>query len=154
MSDASVSIDRLWRDPAFILALVAGPAVWLLLMHATGGTPHPWRLDLPPGYVSYALVFPVLEEIAFRGALQASMYRCNWGQRTSIGISNANVVTSLVFTSLHFLVHAPLWAAAVFLPSLVFGYFRDKYQTLVPALLLHVIYNAGYFFFFGASAAR
>ncbi len=34
------------------------------------------------------------------------------------------------------------------LPSLVFGYFKDKYHSLTAPILLHVFYNAGFFWLF------
>jgi membrane protease YdiL (CAAX protease family) len=33
----------------------------------------------------------------------------------------------------------------VFAPSLVFGYFRERYGSIAPGAVLHVFYNAGYF---------
>ena len=30
-------------------------------------------------------------------------------------------------------------------PGLVFGYFRERYNALWPAIVLHVWYNAGFF---------
>ena len=64
--------------------------------------------------------------------------------------ATANLLTSLVFAGMHFFYHLPLWAAAVFIPSLVFGYFKDKYLSLGPPILLHVYYNSGYYWLFGA----
>ena len=55
------------------------------------------------------------------------------------------VAAWLVFTALHFVNHPPPWAAAVLLPSLLFGYFRDRHGSVLPAIVLHVFYNAGYF---------
>ncbi|MEO7557618.1 MAG: JDVT-CTERM system glutamic-type intramembrane protease, partial [Gammaproteobacteria bacterium] len=60
----------------------------------------------------------------------------------------ANVATTLLFAGFHFFYHAPLWAALVILPSLIFGYFRDRHQRVLPAIVLHVFYNAGYFWLF------
>jgi membrane protease YdiL (CAAX protease family) len=34
---------------------------------------------------------------------------------------------------------------ATVVPSLVFGYFRDRYDSVVPGAALHVFYNAGWF---------
>jgi membrane protease YdiL (CAAX protease family) len=50
----------------------------------------------------------------------------------------------------HALTHPPEWAAAMLFPSLVFGYFRDRYRSVVPAAALHVFYNAGWFLLRGA----
>ena len=62
---------------------------------------------------------------------------------------HANLLTSLLFTALHFINHAPLWAAAVFFPSLVFGFFKDRTGKLAAPIILHVFYNSGYFWLFG-----
>jgi len=98
-----------------------------------------------------ALVYPVLEEIVFRGGLQEVLQRYVRGR--AIGpITVANIGTSVVFTALHFLYHAPLWAAAVFIPSLIFGYFKDSYRRLAPPIVLHVFYNTGYYWLFAAPA--
>ena len=37
---------------------------------------------------------------------------------------------------------------SVFVPSLIFGYFRDRYRNIVPAVLLHVFYNTGFVLLF------
>jgi hypothetical protein len=33
---------------------------------------------------------------------------------------------------------APEWAAAAFVPSLVFGHFRQRYGSIVPGAALHL----------------
>ena len=57
----------------------------------------------------------------------------------------ANVLTSIAFAAVHLYAHPPLWALAVFFPSLVFGYFRDRSGRLEGPILLHIGYNASYF---------
>jgi len=71
-----------------------------------------------------------------------------------VGISMANVVTSLLFASLHLISQPPLWAALVFVPSLVFGWARDRYITVVPSIILHVVYNAGFAWLFVAPVSH
>ena len=66
-------------------------------------------------------------------------------------LSVANIVTSLLFTALHFIDHPPLWALLVLFPSLVFGYSKDRYVSLGAPVLLHVVYNSAYYMTFGAS---
>ncbi|MEO5573578.1 MAG: JDVT-CTERM system glutamic-type intramembrane protease [Gammaproteobacteria bacterium] len=107
-----------------------------------------WPLRAPLTFLLLALVYPVLEELVFRGALQGALTRQTWGGRKLGPISLANFFTSLVFAGFHLFYHAPLWAALVFLPSLIFGYFRDRHQSVRPAIVLHVFYNAGYFWLF------
>lgn len=102
----------------------------------------------PLAYLWPVLLLPILEEWVFRGALQPAL-GARWPQRYG-PLSLANLLASLAFTALHFFQHAPLWAASVFLPSLLFGYFRERHGNLASPILLHVWYNAGYFLLFAA----
>jgi membrane protease YdiL (CAAX protease family) len=109
-----------------------------------------WILREPLHFSLVLFVYPVVEEIVFRGWLQQGLYR-----RISYaisGISAANIITSIVFTIFHFINHSPVWAVAVIVPSIVFGYFRDKYESVLPSIVLHVIYNMTYFIPFGISS--
>jgi len=134
------------RDPQFALALAAGPIAWLAAAAVLNVEPKPaWVLGDPLRYASLALAWPLVEEWVFRGALQPALARTDWGARGAWGVSTANVATSIVFASAHALAHTPAWAAATFVPSLVFGYFRDRHATYAPSIALHVFYNAGWF---------
>jgi len=105
-----------------------------------------WVFASPLLFIMLILVRPVLEEIVFRGLLQGWCLKLAWGKRDFYGLTAANIATSIVFTGLHFFTHAWLMAALVFIPSLLFGYFRDRYEGwLVPAIVLHCYFNAGYF---------
>jgi len=90
----------------------------------------------------------VLEEVVFRGIVQEMLFRQPWGRREVGLLSVANLITSILFAGSHFIHHPPLWAILVFFPSLIFGYFKDRYQRLYVPILLHVFYNAGYFLLF------
>jgi len=139
----------LWRDLLFWLAVMAGPLCWLVLyLLLRPATPQwTWPLSAPADYLLPVLLYPVLEEIVFRGLLQELAQE--FIRRQTLGpISLANLLTSLVFTGFHFLNHAPLWAALVFFPSLIFGFFKDRHQTLTAPILLHGFYNAGFLLLF------
>jgi membrane protease YdiL (CAAX protease family) len=112
--------------------------LWLPAGYADSIASDPWRL------VSFLLIYPLLEEWVFRGVLQGELLKREWGKRRGIGISNANLVTSVVFVLLHFINHPPLWAVAVFVPSLVFGHFRERHESLVTPMLLHSFFNLTY----------
>ena len=131
---------QLAQDREFWLVLLAGPVFWI------------WRaggmLELSITWTRLlwlALMVPVVEELAFRGGLQGMLAerfpRCWWGQRLSL----ASLLTSLLFAAAHAGVVAHWSGLLVFVPSLAFGYFRDKYQRVAPAALLHGFYNAGFF---------
>ena len=87
---------------------------------------------------------PLIEELFFRGLIQGKFYHYNWFMKTQIGFSRANWLVSLLFVAAHLFYHPLFWALAVFLPSLILGWFRDHYQSVVPAILLHALYNASF----------
>ena len=128
-------------DPRFGLALLAGCAFWLALVWWGQPPPLPGLAAL----ASLILLQPVLEELLFRGLLQGRLRASAWGRRQFGGFTLANMIVTLLFTALHFINHPPLWAAGVLLPSLLYGYFRDRHDNVAPAIALHVFYNAGYF---------
>ena len=139
---------RLGQDPLFLLAMLAGPAAWLVLYLVLQPDPQwDWPLALPLQYLLPVVVYPVLEEIVFRGLVQ-ELVQEYISARTLGPLSVANLLTSLLFTGMHFLYHAPLWAALVFMPSLVFGFFKDRTGKLVAPILLHAFYNAGFLLLF------
>ena len=132
-----------FRDRQFIAALAAGFGFWIALRWITpdGGSSE---LSLSV-LLSLCLNQPALEELIFRGVLQGELLRQPWGLVKRFGLSGANILTSLVFTGLHLFTHPPLWALGVFIPSLLFGHFRERHNSLYPPLALHIYYNTGYF---------
>ena len=92
--------------------------------------------------LSIILIQPVFEEILFRGIIQGQLGQYNWGKRSWLIVSHANILTSIIFVAMHMINSPPLHALSILAPSLVFGYFRDKYQSVYPAIVLHASYNA------------
>jgi len=137
----------LWRDRQWGVAILAAPAVWFFLYSVDQpAIQMNWPLSRPWLFLMLAAAYPLLEELVFRGWLQGWCMQQNWGNKDVAGITYANVATSIMFAALHIISHAPLMAALVLIPSLVFGYFRDRYNGwLVPGIMLHCFYNAGYF---------
>ncbi len=109
--------------------------------------PEPADL-LTQRFIVVALVYPVLEEIVFRGVLQGWLLKQGWGQRKWAGLSGANVVTSLFFMALHVVRRPGMLSVGVFIPSLVFGFFRERYGNLYAPIALHIFYNAGFVLYF------
>jgi membrane protease YdiL (CAAX protease family) len=95
-----------------------------------------------------SLIYPVLEETVFRGGLQSALLTRSVFRTRAGPVSLANVLTSIVFAAAHLFRQPPLWAALVLLPSLVFGWSRERYNSIVPSTLLHMIYNAGFVWLF------
>lgn len=98
----------------------------------------------PRKYLMLLLVLPVLEEVVFRGFVQDLLQRW-FRQRRVLSLSYANLLTSVGFVLAHIPYHPLLWSLAVFVPSVIFGFFKDRYNSLLPPVLLHVFYNIGYF---------
>lgn len=130
-----------FRDYRFLLAIFAS----MLVLWAIHDTLPPFSKDFEFHWKFWlALVIwqPVVEELLFRGILQGQLARTSWGKRSWLSISTANLVTSILFVGLHMIKNPPLFAAAVFVPSLLFGYFRDRCNSVYPAILLHAAFNA------------
>ena len=70
MFPCSLTGRRPWQDPLFRLALLAGPLVWIILYLILRPEPQwGWPLASPLQYLLPVVVYPVLEEIVFRGVL-------------------------------------------------------------------------------------
>jgi membrane protease YdiL (CAAX protease family) len=140
------ALARLAHDRQFAAALAAGPIAWIALSLVGGAPPNPaWVFADPARAVSLVVAWPLLEEALFRGAIHPACLRTGWGAREAWGLTTANVATSALFAAAHLATYAPEWAAAAFVPSLVFGHFRERYGSIAPGAVLHVFYNAGYF---------
>lgn len=135
----------LWRDVRFGLAFTLGALAAALV--AEFAAPGNARLISASASVlfGFLLVQPMLEELMFRGVVQGWLRERAWGRTTVFGVSRANAVASLLFVAAHMPVQPLAWALAVFLPSFIFGYFRDRHGSLLPAVILHVAYNAVFF---------
>ena len=148
MSTTPAGQHILWRDRLFLAALLVGIVTWLILYFLQQPIVQwNWPLVRPWPFLSLVLLYPIVEEIVFRGLLQELLR--DYVSRRSLGpLTIANLLTSVLFAGLHFIYHAPLWAALVFFPSLVFGFFKDRTNHLLAPIILHVFYNAGYFWLF------
>lgn len=140
----------LMKDKWFWTAMIIGPvSCWLMtLLLARSGdwtiTWAHWRLSL-----WLVLLYPVAEEWVFRGMVQPWLLRKRYGRIACCSVSMANVIATLLFASAHLFTHTPAWATMVIVPSLIYGGFRDRYNSLFPGTLLHCSYNLSYFSFFG-----
>ena len=134
----------LWRDPHLYLVLagtaMVGLGLWALLApgYARAIVSDPWQL------LAMLLLYPVVEEWIFRGVLQGELLRHSRWRRAHLGLTRANLVTSLLFAAMHLIHQPPLWALAVVVPSLVLGHFRERYGKLWLPIALHILFNAVY----------
>ncbi|AFU99110.1 abortive infection protein [Simiduia agarivorans SA1 = DSM 21679] len=95
--------------------------------------------------VLLVILFPLLEEIVFRGLVQpliARHWRARWQQ-----LSLANMATSALFALAHVASRGPSpLTVGVFIPSLLFGHAAESNRGKLGApIAMHMAFNAGFF---------
>jgi uncharacterized protein len=139
------------RDSVFLLLLALGPMVWLAMIEHFAFQPLPWHAIWSAAFFSVALWQPLFEELLFRGIIQGQLLQTMWGRKTWIGLSMSNLVVSLIFMSAHLISHSISWSLLVFVPSLCFGFVRDRFGSVYSSIALHAFYNTGYFLLTGGA---
>jgi len=108
-----------------------------------------WIFKDEEAFFRLVIGYPVIEELAFRGVIQGWLLRRTDSAKIAGKLSWANGITSLLFVAVHFVHHTPVWAAAVWIPSLMFGYVREYSGSVVPAVILHGMYNLFFYALLG-----
>ena len=132
-------------DSHLVLALALAVPVWTALGLWAGKFMY-----VPPGWsawMSFVLFYPVAEELLFRGVLQGELLRLTTRDGTTLRlgpVSAANALATLAFVAFHTIAQPLAWALAVAVPSLIFGHLRERFASVWPAVLVHVVYNAGF----------
>ena len=136
-----VSTKRCYRNNRFILAMLAGIlVVWVMHVWVQ---PYPMNVQFSVAQLLSLIIWqPLAEEVLFRGIIQGQFAKRDWGKRSWLGISGANVAASVLFAAIHLINSSPLFALSVIAPSLVFGYFRDYCNSVYPSIIIHCAYNA------------
>lgn len=104
-------------------------------------------------WLYWILILPLLEEVVFRGWLQEALdsrlvFRIHFKIKSAVlTLSLANITTSLVFSLLHLIWLPYNQALLIFVPSLFFGLLKDHYQSLIPPIAFHVLFNALFIIF-------
>jgi len=108
-----------------------------------------WLLSDGKSLFFLIFLYPLIEELAFRGVIQEYIDQNTKQRRLFLSLSIANLLTSILFALMHFVHHEPIWAILTFFPSLVFGYFKERYAQIAPSIVLHMFYNLCYFSLIG-----
>ncbi len=138
-----------YRSPIFLSALAMGAVVWFVLPFLVVVQPLPWRHIFSRPFFVAVLWQPAVEELLFRGCVQGWLSDHGWGRQSFVGVSIANLLTSVAFSGAHIATHSLPWALSTLFPSLLFGVLRDRFGSVLPPLALHIMYNAGYFLLTG-----
>jgi len=89
------------------------------------------QFGIGTGLFTAALLFPIAEELAFRGVLLSAFQR-------PLGTRWANVAQATLFGMVHW---DPVVTPFSFAMGLIAGWMTQRSKTLRPALLMHVINN-------------
>ncbi|MEZ9697728.1 JDVT-CTERM system glutamic-type intramembrane protease [Vibrio sp. 10N.261.46.E12] len=120
------------------LSIAIGLAFWFALPY---GLNNVWPITTV-ALVNILLVYPVLEEVSFRGGIHDFLLKQKLLNNQYYGVSVSNVVTSCLFASFHLMQHPPLFAALTFIPSVILGHFKERYGSLLVPIALHCLFNA------------
>ena len=126
----------------FVVAMFAVPIMTDSLSHLTGGRSHGVRVDFHDVDSVAIFVFlfvvttPVSEEILYRGLLVAGLRR--------IGCSDTVIllVSSLIFAANHLIPLGFVWSVSMVGLGAILCGLRLRYDSLSPAWLAHVLFNA------------
>lgn len=87
------------------------------------------------------LAYPICEEIIFRGVIQSELLkRLKFGSHF-LGLSWANILTSILFAVTHVISFADVMMLKVFIPSLIFGWVYEIKRKVYVPIFLHGWYN-------------
>lgn len=143
--------ERLFLHLQYGAALLAAPVFCLLYIEIFQRQTENifWLFSDTRSLFFLILLYPVIEEMLFRGMIQEFI-----GQKTEqyghfFCITIANLLTSILFVLMHFIHHSPVWAILTLFPSLIFGYFKERYNNIIPSIILHIFYNLNYFSLIG-----
>jgi membrane protease YdiL (CAAX protease family) len=130
----------------YLAALIIPLAMAFALIFLTDATfGVPLLFNTPGLAVFYLVLVPIVEESAFRGFLQGFLSSfVPFRGRYFLWLSLPNLITSAAFTAVHFMHYDGFLPAATFIPSLVFGFFKDKTGSILPSVGLHILYNLGF----------
>ena len=94
-------------------------------------------------------IFPVLEEIVFRGLIQDYLLIKTKSWDFFLGITWANWLTTLLFCMTHLVTRSLLVASLVIIPSLLLGALRDKGFSIRALAAIHLYWNGGVYLLIG-----
>lgn len=126
----------------FLVALYGAPVATHWLSHVTGGAGPGARINFHSPYMTaiYLLLFvvtaPLSEEILYRGLLVAWLRRVGWNDATIW------LVGSLIFGANHIIPLGLVWSVVMTALGAILFALRLRYNSLTPAWLTHVLFNA------------
>lgn len=121
------------------------PAGWASLLTPYTGTPR-FELRLPDRFTEWAIddlfVVALPEEFFYRGYLQSRLRDAWPGGRLFLGarLGKAFWLTAVLFALGHLAIFQ-VWRLGVFFPALLFGWMRERSNSIVGPALFHAAAN-------------
>lgn len=137
--DNIVSTTPYWRDPLYLVWLLLGCGIAALASHNSY-----FSLDLNFSFrnlLFIGMIYPILEEITFRGFLTDIFLKLKFARDSFSGISGANLLTTFCFAFFHWAIQQNSLALLVLFPSLLYGWTRERYDNLYAPIILHICFN-------------
>jgi membrane protease YdiL (CAAX protease family) len=129
---------------AIVFGAPVGWALTILVDRLSSGPPRP-EMSLRPWMMILYFVAgaSIQEEVIFRGLLQTTLARQIPATVSFLhtSLSCAAIIVALLFGLIHMKVN-PITAAAAFVLGLLSGELRHRSGSLLPAILVHAIFNA------------
>jgi membrane protease YdiL (CAAX protease family) len=102
--------------------------------------------------VEQACAVSLPEELFFRGFCQGMLSRRKEDRRPGFQImfSPSVIIPSLLFAAAHFITEPRINRLATFLPALLFGYLRSRYNSIIPCVVVHAAANVAVFILAGS----
>ena len=122
------------------VAIVAAPIVSFIFLKLFGTLLSKNQLNSSVIFYS-VIMFPIIEELTFRGILLEAFNYIFKNKKLFTQISVANIATSILFAVMHTINYPLYWALLTFIPSLIFGYFKERFDSVIPSIFLHSYYN-------------
>ena len=101
-----------------------------------------------PMFFAVCVASPVLEEYVFRGLLYDAVdarWPRVWPSGARLSISSANAMTTCLFVIAHIIARNPIAGAFVLLPSIYLGLLRQRYGGAGICMVIHAVWNVGWF---------
>ena len=129
---------------AIVFGVPIAWAVTILVNHLSPGPP-PREVSFSPWmtFLYFVVGAAIQEEIIFRGLLQTTVVRQFPATLSFFGtsLSYAAIIVALLFGLIHLEVN-PITAGAAFVLGLFSGELRHRSGSLLPAILVHAVFNA------------
>ena len=101
-------------------------------------------IDHTARFLVICFLAPIIEEYVFRGMVMDAVGRrwsWRWPANVGVSISLANLIATLLFVCLHYLMRDPLTALLVAFPSLYLGILREQSGSLLICIVIHSFWN-------------